>query len=1059
MARLPDEVVERIRQEISVQRLAEARGIKLRRVGKNLMGLCPFHKDSKPSLSITPSTNKWHCLGCGKGGTAIDWVMAAQGVSLRHALEILSRDLLPMASTTAGPPPKKSTVPKLPPLIEHTASDKRLFKTVVDFYHETLKQSPEAQQYLLKRGLRSAEMVEHFRLGFSNRTLGYRLPASNRVAGAEQRERLKQLGVLKNQTPGHEHFRGSLVIPILNLDGEVVQMYGRKITPTHQLREGTPDHLYLPGPLRGVWNERALLLSKEIILCESLIDALTFWCAGYRHVTTIYGVNNFTAEIRAAFQGHGTKRIYIAYDPDEAGERAAQEHSKELLEMGIECFRVKFPRGQDANEFALKNQPATKFLGMYLNSAMWLGKGKRPAVSVPQAAVIAAPEIEETTTETAAKEQSAIHQEGASADVKKETAASASSEKPAAKEKSISPAAEQRVFSLAAIPESVPAEEAPQEQRPMPLQQPPEMVVKIENEEITITTSGRTYRIRGLEKATNATAMRVNVFISGENSRSELCYHGDTFDMNAARQRMLFVKQAAHELAAKEETIAREVGKVWIRLEQIQREMIKRALQPEEEKPAMTPEEQSAAMELLRDPRLMQRVLEDFDKCGMVGEETNKKISYLAAVSRLLEKPLAIVVQSASSAGKSSLMDAVLDVIPEEQREEYSAMTGQSLFYMEQKNLKHKILAVTEEAGATRAAYPLKLLQSEGVLKIASTGKDPVSGKHVTHEYKVEGPVMIFLTTTAESIDEELLNRAIVLTVNEDREQTRAIHQKQREARTIAGYLARRRREKIMRLHANAQRLLRPIAVVNNHDLGEFPDTMTRTRRDHAKFLTLIDAVALLHQHQREVKKITDEDGATLEYIEATAADVKLAEELRDKVIKPSLDDLPPQTRKLLSLVEQMVSQEAERQQIEPAEYRFTRRKLRELTKWGDTQLRLHLLRLVEMEYLRVRHGGGQGQLYVYQLRCDQEANFAGVEAHFAGGNEHFAGSSRVLRGVGKNEESPAMARGSGETSRVGENISRGTETENRVIAVTKPNGAARPNAPTQAAVKRAGVK
>ena len=172
-------------------------------------------------------------------------------------------------------------------------------------------------------------------------------------------------------------------------------------------------------------------------------------------------------------------------------------------------------------------------------------------------------------------------------------------------------------------------------------------------------------------------------------------------------------------------------------------------------------EEKTAALEMLRDPRLLERVLEDFEKCGVVGEETNKKIGYLAAVSRLLEKPLAIVVQSASSAGKSSLMEAVLDFMPEEQRENYTAMTGQALFYMGQKNLKHKILAISEQQGADRASYPLKLLQSEGVLKIASTGKDPVSGKLVTHDYEVEGPVMLFLTTTAQDVDEELMNRAL----------------------------------------------------------------------------------------------------------------------------------------------------------------------------------------------------------------------------------------------------------------------------------------------------------
>ena len=224
----------------------------------------------------------------------------------------------------------------------------------------------------------------------------------------------------------------------------------------------------------------------------------------------------------------------------------------------------------------------------------------------------------------------------------------------------------------------------------------------------------------------------------------------------------------------------------------------------------MTAEEQAAAMDLLRDPRLLDRVLEDFEKCGAVGEETNKKVSYLAAVSRMLAKPLAIVVQSSSSAGKSSLMEAVLDFMPEEHRESYTAMTGQALFYMGQKNLKHKILAIAEQQGAEAASYPLKLLQSEGKLNIASTGKDPVSGKHVTHEYTVEGPVMLFLTTTAHEVDEELMNRCLVLAVNEDREQTQAIHQKQREAQTLEGLKARTRQDKIVRLHRNAQRLLAP---------------------------------------------------------------------------------------------------------------------------------------------------------------------------------------------------------------------------------------------------------
>ena len=122
-----------------------------------------------------------------------------------------------------------------------------------------------------------------------------------------------------------------------------------------------------------------------------------------------------------------------------------------------------------------------------------------------------------------------------------------------------------------------------------------------------------------------------------------------------------------------------------------------------------------------------------------VGEETNKQVGYIAAISRSLKAPLAVMLQSSSAAGKSSLMESILAFVPEEQCIEYSAMTGQSLFYMAEKDLKHKVLAIVEEEGASRAAYALKLLQSEGALTVASTGKDPATGRLVTHQYRVEG--------------------------------------------------------------------------------------------------------------------------------------------------------------------------------------------------------------------------------------------------------------------------------------------------------------------------------
>jgi len=1072
------EVKERLKREVSIQRLAEARGIKLTRSGKELIGLCPFHDDRNPSLNIDPVKNVWSCKGaCGEGGDVFLWVMRAEGVSFHHALELLKRDYAP----SAGPVVKIATVPKLPPLIDATADDKKLLGTVVDYYHRTLKDSPEAQRYLVKRGLESSEIIDRFKLGYANRSLCLHLPASNRAAGEAQRTRLKELGILRNQKPGHEHFNGSLVIPVFNLAGEVVEMYGRKITPN--LRAGTPDHTYLPGPHRGVWNEEALLASKDVILCEALIDALTFWVAGYRNVTASYGVNGFTADHRAAFERHGTERVYIAYDRDDAGERSALRLSEELMGMGIECFRVQFPKGQDANEYARVTQPAAKALGVLLTGAAWMGKGPRPAGRAPVPVVVAepvraaAPAVEPLPAEakSTAKEKKIEEPEPMPEPTAEPAPEPGAAVAPVASEPGPEPEKPQeRAFSLAvnAVPcPAVPVEEPAA--RPMPLSAPTELKIEIDGEEVRATaTSGRVYRVLGLEKCTSRVQMRVNVKVSGKNVRGEWCYHGDTLDMELARQRMAFAKQAAHELAAKEEMVHREVGQLWTSLGELQREQMKKLLDAPPDEALMTAEEQAAAMELLRSPRLLERVLEDFEKCGAVGEETNKKVSYLAAVSRMLAKPLAIVVQSSSSAGKSSLMEAVLDFMPEEHRESYTAMTGQALFYMGQKNLKHKILAIAEQQGAEAASYPLKLLQSEGKLNIASTGKDPVSGKHVTHEYTVEGPVMLFLTTTAHEVDEELMNRCLVLAVNEDREQTQAIHQKQREAQTLDGLKARRRRDKIVRLHRNAQRLLRPVdVVIECLKERRFPDTMTRTRRDHMKFIALIQAIALLHQHQREIKTSIDEDGETFEYIEATEADAKLAWELASHVLMRSLDDVPPQTRRLLLLIDKMVTAECERLEIERLDYRFTRATVRQFTGWSDSQLKTHLHRLEELEYLAL-HRGLSGQSFVYALNFEMDSNGRPVlpglsygakairmEADRSGSAEGVSGQDGQrsgsslgqvwgVSGGGLGKESPAMTRVEGGFSgNRGKRIDKGAKTNGLpqtpvvVVPVPRPNG------------------
>jgi DNA primase len=134
MPRIPEETIERLKREVSVERLAEARGVKLTRHGADLIGLCPFHDDREPSLVVSPKKNLWHCLGaCQAGGTAIDWVMKSEGVSFRHAVELLRAD-----APVTGSAVKTSTVRKLEPPVERGVDDAAMLEQVVSYYHETL---------------------------------------------------------------------------------------------------------------------------------------------------------------------------------------------------------------------------------------------------------------------------------------------------------------------------------------------------------------------------------------------------------------------------------------------------------------------------------------------------------------------------------------------------------------------------------------------------------------------------------------------------------------------------------------------------------------------------------------------------------------------------------------------------------------------------------------------------------------------------------------------------------------------------------------------------------
>ncbi len=916
MPRIPDTEIERVKHQTDLVALIQSRGVALKQQGANWTGLCPFHDDTDtPNLIVTPGKGLWRCMAscCGATGNAIQFVEKFDGLSFRHAFEVLATGGKAAFEHSPGAPRKQATVPRLPCPIETTAGDSKLLDQVAAYYASRL-QAPEnqaARDYLAARGLDDPALWQRYKIGFADRTLGLRIPAKNRKQGAEIRARLAALGVFRDN--GREHLNGCITIPVTNQKGDIVQLYGRRIDPKAPKEN---RHLYLAKPLAGIFNPEALTTpagGREIILTESILDALTFIRNGMESTTCTFGTANFTDEIFEAIRAAKIESVRLAFDADEAGESAAAKAAERLQAIGIECHQIKFPWGLDANQYALDQGPEA--LKQAVRNAAWL----EPNLSA----------------EALAKEEAAPQK--------------SASPQPSSTPKTAVPSSS-LAANLAAKGGNISEPEKPSA---------PELAKAGDHHQAAF--GSRLYRIGGLEKNNTLEVLKITLRITCEG-----LMHVDSLDLYRDGDRRKFIDRAAEETGLTKDLLKRDIGKLLLMLEQAQESRLN-APRGESEPIALSPQDQAEALELLKSPDLLKRIVTAYDQAGIVGEETNLLAAYLACASRKLNKPLAIIIQSTSAAGKSTLMDAALSFFPPEEQVKYSAMTGQSLYYLGETNLKHKILAIVEEEGAEKASYALKLLQSEGELTIASTGKDPHSGRMETQEYHVEGPVAIIFTTTAIDIDEELMNRCLILTVDESTAQTERIHQLQREARTVEGILQAERRKDIQRVMQNAQRLIRPMRIANPYARHlTFTSGRTRTRRDHEKYLTLIDTIALLHQHQRQ--PITHEvSGREVEMLPVTLEDIAAANRIAPEVLGRSLDELPPQTRRLLESIKTHVRAKMEAEQIEQKLARFTRREIREATGWSETQTRLHFERLEAMEYIH-RRNGRQGSLGEYEL-------------------------------------------------------------------------------------------
>jgi hypothetical protein len=848
------EGIERIKSANDLAAVVAERGIELKRKGRQLVAPCPFHQEKTASFNVSSVKGLFHCFGCGVSGDVIGFVTKHDKVSFGGALETLARraglDLgrlmeerpriqqrTPLAALT---PPRNgngrsASEPSAEGAPPRGAPPVAVLSRVVEHYYRTFCEREDAQAYLARRGLVDRDLLRALKIGYADGSLLKVIPKDGEV-----RQALVALGVITPE--GRELLGGCVVVPIPDpLTGQWANLYGRGMRSTR--------HCYLPGPLRGVLNFQAARLSPEVVLTESILDALSFHQVGISIAIPIYGVNGFTPDHLDLLKREGVKRVILALDNDDAGRKGTDALKGKLTAVGITVAALSFPEGiKDANELLVsRNGDAGRVFRALLDAA---------TLPPPEPLTLLEP-ISTTPLRDEKASGLQLVRDGVTYDA--------------------------RVHSLLLG------------------------------------------RLRATVKATKGEA-----------------FHVDTIDLYASRSRAEFARRAGKALGIEGDKIEAALLALLVEAEKTAEES---KVEEETGAIAMSEAERSDALAFLKRDDLLDQVARDVDALGYVGEETNKRLLYLVAISRKLEDPLSAIVLSQSGAGKSGLTEVIERLCPPEDVVLLTRLTPQSLYYTEPGFLDRKLVIVEERYGSMEADYSIRVLQSRKKLIAAAPVKDPQTGNMRTKVFTVEARAAFIEATTASSVNHENATRCFELQMDETEEQTRRIHERQRLLRTGRGLELRREAEAITHRHWNAQRLLEPLPVVIPFaDRLSFPSSWMRTRRDHARFLNLIEVSAFLHQHQRDRSR----DGA----IVASLADYEAAYALAGEVLRETLTDVKKPLREALQRIQTLAAN---------GEDSLTRREIRETLGVPDSTVRRWLAELVELEYLGVAEEGRQG--------------------------------------------------------------------------------------------------
>lgn len=468
-----------------------------------------------------------------------------------------------------------------------------------------------------------------------------------------------------------------------------------------------------------------------------------------------------------------------------------------------------------------------------------------------------------------------------------------------------------------------------------------------------------TYRLGGV-KALFVTSLRVNIKVRvGEKN------YYDSLDLYLARSRSAFALAAERGIGAEGARVERDLVRI---LENLESERDKQlSMQGVKSEVPISEEERKAGMELLRDPNLFKRIVEDLGSLGYVGEDLNKELLYLCASSRKRNNPLSVLILSQSASGKSYLVDCVRHLMPEEDVIAVTSLSDQALNYLS--DLKHKFLILGEAVHSEAVEHQVREMLSGKELTRLVVEKDPETGRMESRMMKMKVIVSSVMGSTSGKINPENASRCFVIHADESEKQTQMIHEYQRKRHGLEFISFENKTIEIIKTHHAAQRMLQNIPVVNDFaSFLNFPTSLMRSRRDHERFLDLIDCVCYLRQYQ---KKTEHKDNVT--FIRCDIKDYEIAYKIMvNGVLTSTMEELPKGANLLYEQIREWVRSETKKRKLNINELRFTQRQIRETTGLGHTWVKAMVHVLVDYEYLEVVSGGGQRSKAWYSLRGDE---------------------------------------------------------------------------------------